>query len=131
MSNQADHENQQVETLTPEEVRQYLLAELEASQQVLAELSDEELTQIVGAGLCCSKPRVVESVHASNWPYPKHTGSASAPTSPTASGGGPTSASLRRTNSAPADPTKPETYNQLLRNNSWDWKPEWEPWKGW
>lgn len=64
MSNQSEQDHQQPETITVEEVRAYLLAELEASQQALAEVSDEELTQIVGAGLCCSRPKVQESVHA-------------------------------------------------------------------
>jgi hypothetical protein len=51
MSNQPENENQQVETLTPEEVRQALLAELSSTQQEIAELSDEELVEISsGAG---------------------------------------------------------------------------------
>src|SRR5690348_10314133 len=36
------------ETLTLQEVRALLLAELEASQQAIAELSDEQLEEIVG-----------------------------------------------------------------------------------
>jgi hypothetical protein len=48
MSNQPENEMQQ--TPTPEEVRQYLLAEIETSQQVVAKLSDEELEEIAGAG---------------------------------------------------------------------------------
>lgn len=47
MSNQPENEMQQ--TPTPEDVRQYLLAEIETSQQVIAELSDEELEEIAGA----------------------------------------------------------------------------------
>ena len=50
MSNQPEHDNQQPEILTPEEVRQFILAELEASKQEIAELSDEQLTEIAGAG---------------------------------------------------------------------------------
>lgn len=43
MSNQFENE-----TVTPETVRQFLLSELDASQQVIASLSDEELEAIVG-----------------------------------------------------------------------------------
>ena len=50
MSNQPENTNQQPETVTPEEVRQSLLAELQASKQVIAELSDEQLETIAGAG---------------------------------------------------------------------------------
>ena len=46
MSNQAENENQQ--TVTPEEVRQYMLAELDASKETIAELSDEELEEVAG-----------------------------------------------------------------------------------
>ena len=50
MTNQPENENQQ--TVTPEEVRQSLLAELEASQQAISELNDEELEEVAGgAGL--------------------------------------------------------------------------------
>ena len=48
MSNQPENDVQQ--PLTPEEVRQYALAEIEATKQVIAELSDEELEEIAGAG---------------------------------------------------------------------------------
>jgi hypothetical protein len=48
MSNQPENDVQQ--PLTPEEVRQYTLAEIEATKQVIAELSDEELEEIAGAG---------------------------------------------------------------------------------
>lgn len=37
------------ETLTPQEFREFLLAELEASRQSIAELSDEQLEEIVGS----------------------------------------------------------------------------------
>jgi hypothetical protein len=43
MSNQPENE-----TLTPQEVRQTLLSEIEASQQAIAELSDEQLEEIAG-----------------------------------------------------------------------------------
>lgn len=46
MSNQPENEIQQ--SLTPEEVRQYALDELEASKQVIKGLSDEELEEITG-----------------------------------------------------------------------------------
>ena len=47
MSNQPENEMQQ--TPTPRRCGQYLLAEIETSQQVIAELSDEELEEIAGA----------------------------------------------------------------------------------
>ena len=50
MSNQPEHDNQQPETLTSEELRQYILAELEAGKQEIAELSDDQLVEIAGAG---------------------------------------------------------------------------------
>src|SRR5689334_14437933 len=46
MSDQIENENQQ--SMTPEEVRQALLAEIEATQQVVAELSNEQLEEVVG-----------------------------------------------------------------------------------
>jgi hypothetical protein len=46
MSNQSENEMQQA--LTPEEVRQHLLTELETNQQAIAELSDEELEAVAG-----------------------------------------------------------------------------------
>ena len=48
MSNQSEHENQQIETPTPEEVREFLLTEIEAAQQQITELSDEQLEEIAG-----------------------------------------------------------------------------------
>ncbi len=48
MSNQPENENQQTETITAEEMREYMLAEIEASKQAVAELSDEQLEEIVG-----------------------------------------------------------------------------------
>ncbi len=51
MSNQPENEKQQVETIAPEEVRQFLLAELEASKQALVELSNEQLGEIAGGYL--------------------------------------------------------------------------------
>ena len=46
MSNQSENEIQQ--TQTPEEVRQRILTELEANQQAITELSDEELEAVAG-----------------------------------------------------------------------------------
>ncbi len=48
MSNQSENEMQQ--SPTPEEVRQYVLAELEVTRQVIEDLSDEELDEITGSG---------------------------------------------------------------------------------
>jgi hypothetical protein len=48
MSNQPENEMQQ--TLTPEEVRQYMLAEIEATTRAVTELSNEELEAIRGGG---------------------------------------------------------------------------------
>jgi hypothetical protein len=50
MSNQPENEKQQPETMTVQEIRESILIELEASKQTIAELSDEELKQIAGAG---------------------------------------------------------------------------------
>src|SRR5689334_20753623 len=47
MSKQPEQENQQ----TPQEMRQALLAELEAGEQAIAELSDEQLEEVAGGGL--------------------------------------------------------------------------------
>jgi hypothetical protein len=65
MSNQSEHENQQ--TMTPEEVRQSLLAEIDATKQAIAELSNEQLEEVVGGGYLkkigqcfgCSKPQTL------------------------------------------------------------------------
>jgi hypothetical protein len=46
MLNQSENEMQQ--TQTPEEVRQRMLTELEANQQAITELSDEELEAVAG-----------------------------------------------------------------------------------
>jgi hypothetical protein len=67
MSNQSEHENQQ--SLTPEEVRQALLAGIEAIQQAIVELSNEQLKEVVGGGLLkkigqcfgCSKPQTLST----------------------------------------------------------------------
>jgi hypothetical protein len=50
MSNQPEYENQQPETVTLEEVRQSILAEIEASKQAITELSDEQLEEVAGGG---------------------------------------------------------------------------------
>lgn len=42
-------ENTIQQTLTPAEVRQALLAEIEASKQIIAELSDEQLEEVTGS----------------------------------------------------------------------------------
>src|SRR5689334_5935587 len=39
--------------MTPQDARQFLLAELDASKQVIAELSNEQLEAIVGGGFWC------------------------------------------------------------------------------
>jgi hypothetical protein len=65
MSNQPDQKMQPSETLTSEEVRQSILAELEASKQEVAEISDEQLMEItggrffshalnIGTSVCCT-----------------------------------------------------------------------------
>jgi hypothetical protein len=54
MSNQP--ENEQTEIVTSEEVRQYVLAEIDATKQVIAELSDEELEEVAGGVLGYSLP---------------------------------------------------------------------------
>jgi hypothetical protein len=46
MPNQPEHENQQLL-----ELRQSLLSQLESSQQVITELSDEQLEQVAGGSL--------------------------------------------------------------------------------
>ena len=51
MSNQPEQENQQFETVTLQEIREAILADLEASKQEIAALSDEELEQVAGEGL--------------------------------------------------------------------------------
>lgn len=48
MSNQPEHENQQSQTVAPEEVRQSLLTELEVRKQTIAVLSDEQLAAVRG-----------------------------------------------------------------------------------
>jgi bacteriocin-like protein len=51
MSYQPEHENQQSETVTSEEVRQSLLAQLDATRQAIEVLSEEELKAISGGTL--------------------------------------------------------------------------------
>jgi hypothetical protein len=48
MSNQPENETQQPETVTPQEIRQSILADIDAYQQAIAELSDEELEAVAG-----------------------------------------------------------------------------------
>ncbi len=56
MSKQLGKKKQSSESVTPKEVRQFLLAEFEAGKQAIGELSDEELLEaIAGGGLCCSR----------------------------------------------------------------------------
>ena len=47
MSNQPENEKQQAETVSAEALREYLLTEIEASKQAVAELSDEQLEESV------------------------------------------------------------------------------------
>jgi hypothetical protein len=47
MSNQPENEMRQI--LTPEEVRQSLFAEIEASKQTILDLSNEQLEEVAGA----------------------------------------------------------------------------------
>jgi hypothetical protein len=49
MSNQP--ENEKLQTMTPEEIRQHLLAEVEVTQQAITELRDEDLEAIAGGNL--------------------------------------------------------------------------------
>jgi hypothetical protein len=51
MSNQPENEMQQSETITPQELREALLSELEASKQAIAELNDEQLEEIAGGAI--------------------------------------------------------------------------------
>jgi hypothetical protein len=48
MSNQSEYENQQNETLTPEEMREFLMTVTEATEEDIAQLSDEQLEEIAG-----------------------------------------------------------------------------------
>jgi hypothetical protein len=68
MSYQPEHENQQPETVTPQVLRQFILAELEAKQQVIGQLSDEQLVEIVGGtiGKVYTPPTI-------NWTPKQHT----------------------------------------------------------
>jgi hypothetical protein len=59
MSNQP--ENEQTVIVTPEEVRQSLIAEIEATKQAIAELSDEELEEATG-GFSLPGGRMVNGV---------------------------------------------------------------------
>jgi hypothetical protein len=74
---QPENEKQQSETVTSRGLREFLLDELDASKQMIAELSDEQLEEIVGGGLsaftkkflgcfaCGGKPQTSEPVE---WP---------------------------------------------------------------
>ena len=53
MSDHLENEIQPSETMTPLELRESLLAELETASQAIAELSNEELEEVVGGGLNC------------------------------------------------------------------------------
>lgn len=59
MSNQPENEMPQPNTMTPQELREALLAELEAGKQIIAELSDEQMEAITGGAL----PDAVAEVH--------------------------------------------------------------------
>ena len=56
--NQSENKTQQI--MSPEEMRQYLLAEIEASWREVAELNDVEL-ETIAAGAAFYIPRWVES----------------------------------------------------------------------
>src|SRR5689334_17575806 len=62
MSNQPENENQQAETITTEELREFLLTEIEASKQAIAELSDEQLEEVAGGA---GRPNPFENPHYS------------------------------------------------------------------
>jgi hypothetical protein len=54
MSNLPENENQQSEAETSEELSEFLLAELDASKQVIARLSDAQLEEAVGGKVSLS-----------------------------------------------------------------------------
>jgi hypothetical protein len=60
MSNQPEQENQQSETITSQELREFMMDELEARKQLVAEISDEQLTEIVGGtiGKVYEQPKI-------------------------------------------------------------------------
>ena len=53
MSDHLENEMQPSETVTPQELRESLLAELETARQAIAELNNEQLEEVVGGGLNC------------------------------------------------------------------------------
>ena len=61
MSNQVDQEKLQAETIPSEEVRQFLLSELETRKQELVELSEEQLEEIAG-GLDAEDKQAIKSL---------------------------------------------------------------------
>jgi hypothetical protein len=63
MSNQPENENQQSQTVTPQELREFLLAELEASKQAIAELSDEQMEIIAGGARHPEEAQVQGIIH--------------------------------------------------------------------
>jgi hypothetical protein len=63
MSNQPENENQQSQTVTPQELREFLLAELEASKQAIAELSDEQMEIITGGALHHEEAQMQGIIH--------------------------------------------------------------------
>jgi hypothetical protein len=61
MSDYLENEMQPSETVNPQELRESLLAELETARQAIAELSNEQLEEVVGGGLNCfnCKPETI------------------------------------------------------------------------
>ena len=111
MSNQSEHENPQSETVTPQELRQLLQAEVEARQQIIAQLSDEELTEIVGGviGRVYEPPKIT-------W-QPKTSVAESAPVhNPQPATPAPSTATpaVSRTSSASGSPHQPGGWRQAL-----------------
>jgi hypothetical protein len=60
MSNQSENKMQQ--TQTPEEIRQHLLAQVEASKKTLEDLSEEELEAVAGGSFLHSLVSAIKDV---------------------------------------------------------------------
>ena len=58
MSNQPEQEHPQPETLTPQELRESILTDLEATRQAIVALNDEELETVAGGYVHPSFERV-------------------------------------------------------------------------
>lgn len=48
MSNQAEHEHEPSKVLTAEELRQFLLSQMDGTKEAVSELRDEEVEQVAG-----------------------------------------------------------------------------------